>query len=166
MFADIFEANRDYAARFPTTKFADLTGQAVKGIAIVTCIDSRIDPLGITGLRPGDAKILRNAGARVSTDVLRTLALASFLLGVNRALIMPHTDCRMASVTEDAIHARIAREFDVDTRSLEFRTTADQMSALASDVQRVRSFPLLAPGLTVGAAIYDVRSGRLQPVDL
>ena len=81
-----------------------------------------------------DVKILRNAGARVTDDVLRTLVLATFLLGVNRVLVVPHTDCRMASATEAEIHQTISDEHGIDTRSVEFRTVRDQKAALATDV--------------------------------
>ncbi|MEI8149648.1 MAG: carbonic anhydrase, partial [Actinomycetes bacterium] len=90
-FDDLLAANKEFVSKF-TSK--NLTGTAVKGLAIVTCMDSRIDPLRIVGMSAGDAKILRNAGARVTEDVLRTLVLATHLLGVNRVLVMPHTDCR------------------------------------------------------------------------
>ena len=93
-FDDLFAANAEFVKEF---KSQDLTGQAKKGLAIVTCMDSRIDPLRIIGMKAGDAKILRNAGARVTEDVLRTLILATNLLNVNRVLVMPHTDCKMAS---------------------------------------------------------------------
>ena len=112
----------------------------------------------------GDAKILRNAGARVTEDIIRTLTLATYLLGVNRILVMPHTDCRMATQDEDAIHQAIADTYGVDTRSLEFRTVVDQRAALIRDVTRLKAFPLLPEGVTVVGAIYDVHSGRLQPV--
>ncbi len=161
-FADLITANDEYATNF---KYSGLTGVAAKGLAIVTCMDSRIAPLSVVGMAPGDAKILRNAGARVTEDVLRTLVLATFLLGVNRILIMPHTNCRMAGGEESDIHAFIDAEYGVDTRSLEFRTVSDQSKALAIDVQRVRSYPLLREGVEVGGAIYDVTTGKITPVD-
>ena len=83
---------------------SELTGKAARGLGVVTCMDSRIDPLGLLGLKPGDAKILRNAGARVTDDVLRTLVLAVYLLGVERVLVMPHTDCGMSKVTDADVH--------------------------------------------------------------
>jgi carbonic anhydrase len=126
-------------------------------------MDSRIEPLGLLGMEHGDVKILRNAGARVTDDVLRTLVLATYLLGVERVLVMPHTDCRMASTTEAALHERILDEFGVDTRSVEFRTVDDQEAALAYDVRRIRAYPLLPRDLVVGGAIYDVRTGRIEP---
>jgi len=159
-FADVLEGNHAYS---PQHEGSALTGRAAKGLALVTCMDSRIAPLRVLGMEPGDVKILRNAGARVTDDVLRTLVLATYLLGVNRVLVMPHTDCRMASATEADIHRQIFAEFGVDTRSEEFRTVDDQEAALQYDVIRIRAYPLLPEDLQVAGAIYDVNSGKLLP---
>ena len=160
-FKDLFDANSEFVKSF---KSQELTGQARKGLAIITCMDSRIDPLRIVGMQPGDAKILRNAGARVTEDVLRTLVLATHLLNVNRVLVMPHTDCRMASGTEDEIHAAIKERSGVDTRGIEIRTVKDQVAALNADLVRIKSFPLLPGEIAVTGAIYDVKSGKLNPL--
>ncbi len=161
-FADVLAANAAFAATF---QGSGLTGTAAKGLAIITCMDSRISPLAVVGMQSGDAKILRNAGARVTEDVLRTLVLATYLLGVNRILVMPHSDCRMARNEEADIHATISEQFGVDTRSLEFRTVSDQRAALITDVTRIRSYPLLRKGVVVAGAIYNVSSGSLEPLD-
>ncbi|GGK64026.1 carbonic anhydrase [Planomonospora parontospora subsp. parontospora] len=161
-FDDLLTANEKFSAAFTD---AELTGKAARGLAVVTCMDSRIDPLGVFGLKPGDAKILRNAGARVTDDVLRTLVLAVYLLGVNRVLVMPHTDCGMSKVTDDDVHG-LAAQHGVDTRSLEFHTVPDQDAALRHDLVRIRTSPFLPEGLPVGGAIYDVRTGKLVPVEL
>jgi carbonic anhydrase len=159
-FADVLRANEAYAARF---QLAELAPVAAKGLAVLTCMDSRIDPLGLLGLAPGDAKILRNAGARVTDDVLRTLVLASHLLGVDRVMVVAHTGCRMASGTEDDVHAAIRDSGGPDTRSLSFLTTRDQEASLAEDVQRARSSPFLG-NVTVGGFLYDLDTGRLRQV--
>jgi carbonic anhydrase len=161
-FADLLKANEEYASRF--TK-EDLTGYAKKGLAVVTCMDSRIDPLNIVGMHAGDAKILRNAGARVTEDVLRTLVLATHLLGVTRVLVMPHTDCRMASGEESDIHRQIKEASGVDTRGIEIRTVRDQNKALFEDIQRIESYPLLPSGIKVMGAIYDVKTGKINPIN-
>ncbi|MEY3894152.1 MAG: hypothetical protein RIR78_930 [Actinomycetota bacterium] len=161
-FDDLLSSNAEYAKTF---KYSELSGSAAKGLAIVTCMDSRINPLSVVGMRSGDAKILRNAGARVTEDVIRTLVLATYLLSVDRILVMPHTDCAMASGDESDIHALIDEKFGVDTRSLEFRTTGNQEAALAVDVNRIRAYPLLREGVTVAGAIYDVKTGTILPVD-
>ncbi|MBI3429665.1 MAG: carbonic anhydrase [Actinobacteria bacterium] len=161
-FSDVLSANKGFAANFQGSQ---LSGTAARGLAIVTCMDSRINPLALAGMQSGDAKILRNAGARVTEDVLRTLVLATYLLGVDRILVMPHTDCRMAQSEEEDIHRTISAQYGVDTRSLEFRTVRDQRKALETDLIRIRSYPLLRSGVVVAGAIYDVSTGVLEPLD-
>jgi len=161
-FADVIAANATYAEHLAAT---DLPGRAAKGLAVLTCIDSRIDALAVAGLHEGDAFVIRNAGARVTEDVLRSLVLASSLMGVTRVLVMPHTHCAMAARDEAGIHARIAEQHGVDTRSLEFRTVSDQIEALRTDVIRIRSLPYLPEGVAVGGALYHVESGLLEPFD-
>ena len=156
-FADVLSANEAYAQEF---RLAELEPRAAKGLAVLTCMDSRIEPLKMLGLEPGDAKILRNAGARVTDDVLRTLVLASYLLGVDRAMVVAHTKCRMGSGDEDDIHAALDEAGGPDTRSLAFLVTDDQETTLRADVQRVRSWPYLSR-LRVGGFLYDVDTGQL-----
>ena len=150
-------ANDRYASDF---RLAGLPARADKGLAVITCMDSRIEPLRMLGLRAGDAKILRNAGARVTDDVLRTLVLASYLLGVDRAMVVAHTKCRMAAGSEADVHAEIVEAGGPDTRNLAFLITEDQEATVRADVQRVRSWPYLAR-LRVGGFLYDVDTGRL-----
>lgn len=162
-FDDVLTGNREFAKDFNGT---ELTGLASKGLAVITCMDSRIDPLGVLGMQAGDVKILRNAGARVTDDVLRTLVLATYLLNVSRVLVMPHTSCRMSSATEEEIHETIYHDFGVDTRSMEVAVVGDQMEALERDLIRIRSHPLLPKDLIAAGAIYDVNTGKLEPVDI
>src|SRR4051794_7792 len=126
-------------------------------------MDSRIDPLGMLGLRPGDAKILRNAGARVTDDVLRTLVLAAYLLGVTRVMVVAHTQCRMAGSDEQGVHEAIREAGGPDTRSITFLTTTDQEQSLRTDVQRIRSWPYLG-SLEVGGFVYDLSTGEVRQV--
>jgi len=161
-FKDALEANDEYIKSF---KYSELTGVAQRGLAIVTCMDSRINPLSVVGMKSGDAKILRNAGARVTDDVLRTLVLATYLLGVERILIMPHTNCRMAQVDDVEIHREIDTKHGIDTSEIEFKTVPDQRQALIEDVQKVRSYRLINKDVIVGGAIYDVATGKITPVD-
>lgn len=159
-FADVVSANASYAARH---LLPDLPARAAKGLAVLTCMDSRIDPLAMLGLVPGDAKILRNAGARVTEDVLRTLVLASYLLGVDRVMVVAHTGCRMAAGSEDDVHAEIRAAGGPDTRSISFLTTDDQQAALRTDVGRVRAWPYL-DAVRVGGFLYDLSTGRLRRI--
>jgi carbonic anhydrase len=157
-FADVLAANDAYTETFRT---ADLEARAARGLAVLTCMDSRIDPLRMLGLSPGDAKILRNAGARVTDDVLRTLVLASYLLGVDRVMVVAHTSCRMAGTTEQAVHEAIGEAGGPDTRSIAFLTTEDQVQALRDDVQRIRSWPYLGR-IAVGGFLLDLDTGHIE----
>jgi carbonic anhydrase len=159
-FDDVLAANEAFAERY---EHHDLKARAARGLGVLTCIDSRIDPLAMLGLVPGDAKILRNAGARVTDDVLRTLVLGSYLLGVDRVMIVAHTKCRMADSTQEDVHAAIEAAGGPDTRSITFLTTVDQEAALETDVQRVRSWPYLG-NIAVGGFLYDLSTGRLRRV--
>lgn len=161
-FSDIIEANSKFVADFEDEH---LTGTARKGLAIVTCIDSRINPLAVVGMKAGDVKILRNAGARVTDDVLRTLVLATYLLAVDRVLVMPHTDCRMANGDEESIHRSIEDRHGIDTRHVEFSMVSDQRVALAADVESIRKYAILPKSIKVAGAIYNVATGELEPVD-
>ena len=156
-FADVLAANEAYSQGF---ELGGLEARAARGLAVLTCMDSRIEPLAMLGLRPGDAKILRNAGARVTDDVLRTLVLATYLLGVERAMVVAHTKCRMAAGDEEDVHDAVEAAGGPDTRSLAFLVTSDQEATLRADVQRVRSWPYLT-SLQVGGFLYDVDTGRL-----
>jgi carbonic anhydrase len=159
-FADVLAANAGHVKVFSPVAAA---GVARRELAVVTCMDSRIDPLAMLGLQPGDAKILRNAGARVTDDVLRTLVLAAYLLGVRRVMVVAHTGCRMAGGTEDDIHKAIAAVGGPDTTSLSFLTTTDQQESLRTDVGRIRSWPYLTD-LVVGGFVYDLHTGALRRI--
>src|SRR4051794_38925268 len=113
------------------------------------------------GLQPGDAKILRNAGARVTDDTLRTLVLATHLLDVDRVMVIAHTECRMTVADEEEVHAAIRDAGGPDTHPLSFLTTHDPLAALQEDVQQIRSSPYLQQ-LQVGGFLYDVDTGRLE----
>jgi carbonic anhydrase len=162
MFDDLLDANLRYRTEFHDS---GVQGKAARGLAVLTCIDSRIDPLAMLGLRAGDAKIIRNAGARVTDDSLRSLVLAANLLGVTRVCVVQHTECAMVGVTDDEMRARIGAIRGVDATGWDFLASTDQTATLHDDVARIESCPLLPPDIQVGGFIFDVHSGELVPVD-
>ena len=159
-FDDVLAENEAYSRGFA---LAGLSGRAAKGLAVLTCIDTRIEPLAMLDLSPGDAKILRNAGARVDDGVLHTLVLAHRLLGVDRVMVVAHTDCRLSVESEDALHDALAAAGGPDTRDLSFPVGAGREETLQEDVERIRSSPHLA-GLEAAGFVYDVGTGRLSRV--
>jgi carbonic anhydrase len=156
-FADVLAANEGYARSFA---LAGLEPRAQRGLCVLTCMDSRIEPLTMLGLGPGDAKILRNAGGRVTDEVLATLLVASYLLGVDRLMVVAHTKCRMNAPDDDALRSAIRDAGGPDTSDVAFGAAADQQAALREDVARVRAEPRLAH-LAVGGFVYDVDTGRV-----
>ncbi len=161
MFDDLLDANRRYRTQF---RDLGLEGTAARGLAVLTCIDSRIDPLAMLGLRPGDAKIIRNAGARVTEDARRSLVLAGNLLGVTRVCVVHHTDCAMVGTNDDEIRARIRASRGVDATGWSFLTSTDQLATLRYDIAIIEACSLLPPDLEVSGFIFNVHSGELLPV--
>ncbi len=157
-FEDLLEANRSFADSF---EYAGFDGVAKAGVAIVTCMDSRIDPLGMLGLSAGDAKIFRNPGGRVTEAALEALVLGAHLLNVQRVLVIPHTRCAMASATEAELHERVTASAGTDSTWQPFHVVADQLAALADDVAKVRTHPLVPDSVSVGGFVYDVDTGLL-----
>ena len=158
-FDDLLEANRRFADDFALAGF---DGVAHAGVAIVTCMDSRIDPLRLVGLQPGDAKIFRNPGGRVTDAALEALVLGVHLLNVDRVLIVPHTRCAVASNTEDELRAKVSESAGTEVAWQRFHVIDDQLATLAYDVDRVRSHPLIPDTVAVGGFLYDVDTGLLS----
>jgi len=157
-FDDLLAANARYADDFPLAGF---DGVAHAGVAVVTCMDSRIDPLGLLGLQPGDAKILRNPGGRVTEQTLSALVLAVHLLGVDRVLVIPHTRCAMATASEAELRENVGAASGLDASGETFGAVADQVATLRADVARVRAHPLVPDSVAVGGFRYNVDTGRL-----
>jgi carbonic anhydrase len=161
-FADLLEANQAYAA---ADHDLPPTGVARRGLAILTCIDSRIDPLAVFGLVPGDAKIVRNAGARVTSDALRSLALATATLGVTRIAIVQHTNCAVASNESAALVAAVEQATGTSHAGWDPLAIDGQEATVVADAALVRKSDLIPDDVVVGAFLLHLDSGRLVPVE-
>lgn len=161
MFEDLLEANRRHALTF---SLGGVPARAAKGFALVTCMDSRIEPLTMFGLRPGDAKILRNAGGRVTHDVLRSLVLATSFLGVTEIAVMQHTRCAIAGRSDESIRADLPEEWEKRAQGWEFLAMPDPDQALVQDVEAVRTCELLPAEVRVEGWRYSVDNGLVTRV--
>jgi carbonic anhydrase len=159
VFDDLIAANRKFAAAFDLGGF---DGVARAGVAIVTCMDSRIDPLRMLGLVHGDAKIFRNPGGRVTPAALEALVLGVHLLGVKRILVVPHTRCAMTTHSEAELRQRVGESAGQDASWQQFHVIEDQLAALAEDVRTVQAHPLIPDSVEVGGFVYDVDTGLLE----
>lgn len=160
-FDDLLVANRAFAADFALSGF---DGVARAGVAMVTCMDSRIDPLAMIGLRPGDAKILRNPGGRVTDQVLVALVLGVHLLGVRRVLVVQHTRCAMAQSSEDDVKTRLTELSGRDASWMTVGVIPDQEQSIRAEVTKARAHPLISGEVSVGGFLYDVDTGLLRQV--
>jgi carbonic anhydrase len=158
-FDDLIAANRTFAEGFDLGGF---DGKAHAGVAIVTCMDSRIDPLRMLGLEHGDAKIFRNPGGRVTDAALEALVLGVHLLGVERVLVVPHTRCAMTANTEAELQAKIGELTGQDVSWHAFHVIPDQVRCLEDDVRKVRAHPLIPDTVKVAGFVYDVDTGLLD----
>lgn len=149
----LLEANGRYA-----TGHAALASSAPQQhVAVLTCMDCRIDPLAVLGLELGAAHVLRNAGARVTDDVLRSLVLSSHALGVDSVVVMQHTRCGVASGTDEQLREQTGSDLD-------FLAIADHGEALRADVARLAGEPFLGPVGEIAGVLFDVDTGRVEDV--
>src|SRR4051794_11985505 len=147
--ARLLAANQGYAAARANVSDARPSSR----LAVVTCMDARIDVFAVLGLHLGEAHVLRNAGGRVTDDVLRSLALSSQVLGVDTLVVMQHTKCGLAGVTD----AELRRLTGAD---LGFFPIDDHAAALREDFEILESKPYLEPIKTIVGFVYDVESGE------
>ena len=153
---EILRANAAWAATFADT---GRTAAPERRLALVTCMDARIDVFRCFGLELGDAHVIRNAGGLVDTDALRSLVVSHHLLGTQEAVVIGHTECGLLGVTNADLHARLGP----DSEGIDFHPFADVAERVRQSVETIRTTPLLA-GVAATGFVYDVRSGRLDAV--
>ena len=151
--SDLLQANEAYAAA--RASVAD--PRPGRHLAIVTCMDARIDVFAVLGLHLGEAHVIRNAGGRVTEDVLRSLALSSGVLGVDTVVVMQHTKCGLLGVTDAQLR-------EITGADLGFLPIDDLAVALRDDVDVLARTPYLSRLRLLAGLVYDVESGRLDDV--
>jgi carbonic anhydrase len=151
--ARLLDANEGYAAA--RANLAD--PRPSRRLAIVTCMDARIDVFAVLGLHLGDAHVIRNAGGRMTDDALRSLTLSSHVLGVDTVVVMQHTHCGLSGVTDQQLQRLTGAD-------LEFLPIDDHVTSLREDIDRLTSAPYLQPIRVVAGFIYDVESGEIDDI--
>jgi len=151
---EIREANRSYASEFEK---GDLPMPPGRRFAVVTCMDARLDPAKFLGLDEGDAHVIRNAGAVVTDDALRSLIISHHLLGTQEAVVIAHTDCGMLTFKDEELQDRL--DTDVD-----FHAFPDVEENVRSGVRKIQDSSLLPESFAARGFVYDVRTGELREV--
>lgn len=157
---ELLRRNERYAAGFT---LGDLPVPPSLGIAVVTCMDARLETGTMLGLSEGEAHVIRNAGAVVTDDVLRSLVISQRLLGTREILLIQHTGCGMLSFREDELKETIERETGLRPR-FAFESFPDLEAEVRQSLVRVRACPFLPHKEALRGFVYEVESGRLREV--
>ncbi len=152
--------NEGFAASLPA-KHLDV--QPSRRLAIVTCMDSRLDVFAALGLRDGEAHVLRNAGGVITDDVIRSLAVSQRRLGTREVMLIHHTDCGMQKLTDDGFRAELQEATGVSP-AFAIESFADPEADVHQSILRVRHSPFLPHRDLVRGFVYDVDTHRLREV--
>jgi carbonic anhydrase len=157
---ELLANNEAYAASFDK---ADLPLPPAKKLAVVACMDARLNPYGVLGLQEGDAHVIRNAGGVVTDDQIRSLAISQRLLGTEEIILIHHTDCGMLTFRDDEFKRQIQ-----DETGIKPEWAAEAFSDLDEDVRqsiaRVKASPFIPRKDSVRGFVYEVETGKLREV--
>ena len=157
---DLVRNNEDYSRAF---KKGDLPLPPAKHLAVVACMDARLDVHKILGIQEGDAHVIRNAGGAVTDDAIRSLAISQRLLGTSEIILIHHTDCGMLTFTDDGVKSQIESETGIRPQfALEAFTDLDE--DVRQSIARVKASPFVPHKDRIRGFVYDVRTGRLNEV--
>src|SRR6266699_3594515 len=158
---EFLEANEDYARNFQK---GNLPMPPARHVAVLTCMDARIDPARLLGLEEGDAHVIRNAGGRASEDAIRSLVISEQLLGTTEIVVIHHTDCGMLTFSNDDLRTKVKQELHANADNIDFLPFKDLEQSVRDDVTFLRNSPLIPKSIDISGFIYDVRTGKLHPV--
>jgi carbonic anhydrase len=158
----LLEANRSFAAGFDRR---DLPAPPARKVALLVCMDARLDPARFLGLDLGDAHVIRNAGGRATEDAIRSLIISSWLLGTREFAVVHHTGCGMLTFSNEELRARLRTETGADAWGIDFLPFGDLEESVREDVRRIRSSPFIPKDIPVRGFVYDVQTGLLNEVE-
>jgi carbonic anhydrase len=160
IFDEFASANAAYVKGF--TKGA-LALPPARKVAVVVCMDARIDPARALGLEEGDAHVIRNAGGRIA-DALRSLAISQTLLGTEAVAIVHHTDCGMLTFTDETIRKQLRASRGVDADHVAFLPFPELDASVVADLRAYKASPLVRQDVPVKGYVYDVKTGGLREI--
>ena len=154
---EVSQANERYASGFAKGNLPMPPGRK---FAVVTCMDARLDPARFLGLEEGDAHVIRNAGGLVNDETIRSLLISHHLLGTEEALVIGHKDCGMVTFTNADVHEKLGPQ----SEGIDFEPFPDVAERVRQSVETIRRHPLLPDSFGAAGLVYDVGSGRIEPV--
>lgn len=135
-----------------------------KNVAILTCMDARVDPMKLLGLEPSEAHIIRNAGGRATEDAITSLVVSAAVLDKPQILVIHHTACAMNCVTNEQLREEARRKSNVDVSPLDFLAFADLDGSVREDVSKIATSPFIGNDVIVTGLVYDLSTGQLRQV--
>jgi carbonic anhydrase len=157
---ELLHNNAEFASSFSN---GELPMPPSRNLAVVACMDARLNVYALLGLGAGEAHVIRNAGGVVSEDVIRSLAISQRLLGTREVILVHHTDCGMLTFTDDQLKADI--EADTGVRPhFALEAFSDLERDIRQSIARIKASPFVPNKDAVRGFVYDVRSGALQEV--
>jgi carbonic anhydrase len=157
---ELIANNESYAAAFDK---GDLPIPPAKKVAVVACMDARLDPNALLGLREGDAHVIRNAGGVVTDDEIRSLAISQRLLGTEEIILIHHTDCGMLTFSDDEFRRSIQDEVGIKPEWA-VETFSDLDEDVRQSIARIKASPFIPRKDGVRGFVYAVETGRLREV--
>jgi carbonic anhydrase len=162
---ELLAANARYAVEFATTNKGQMPTPPARKLAVLTCMDARLDPHRFLGLAEGDAHIIRNGGGCASDDALRSLIISQQLLGTREIVVVHHTECGMLGFSNDSLRQQLSQQFEADASGIDFLPFTDLEQSVRDDIAAIRAAAFIPDDIVVSGFIYDVHTGRLQPVE-
>jgi carbonic anhydrase len=158
---ELLQANQRFASGFDKGSLPMPPGRR---LAVLACMDARLDPARVLGLDLGDAHVIRNAGGRASDDAIRSLIISSRLLNTGEFVVIHHTDCGMLTFSNEDLQGKLAADTGSDASGIDFLPFRDLEESVRTDVGRIRESPFISKEIPVSGFIYDVATGRLNEV--
>ena len=157
---ELLQNNAEFARSFSN---GDLPMPPGKGLAVVACMDARLNVYALLGLEEGQAHVIRNAGGVITEDVIRSLAISQHLLGTSEIILVHHTDCGMLTFTDDEVKADIESKTGLRPH-FALEAFSDLESDIRQSIARIKHSPFVLHKDRVRGFVYDVRAGALQEV--
>ena len=164
VYDEFLSANALYTSGFDVAGAGAKPMPPARKVAVITCMDARLDPAKFLGLEIGDAHVIRNAGGRVSEDAIRSLVISERLLGTTEIVVIHHTDCGMLTFQNADLAAKIQQDLLVDVGDRDFLPFSDLEQSVRDDVAIIKNSPLIPDSIPVSGAIYDVHTGKITTV--
>jgi carbonic anhydrase len=161
---ELVAANREFETRF---NYGHLPRRPSREVAVLTCIDARVDLYALLGLKPGEANLIRTAGGRAG-DAIRSLVVATTLLGIREIAVLHHTDCGLVSFGNEEIRQRLAEEVGPEAgaaaQEMDFLPISDLDASVSEDIALIRACPMIPDEIVVRGFVYHVENGHLREI--